>query len=525
MAQKRLRDWKDDLGSFEHNIINLGLKPPGRYVGFDTLVGTNPGVDLEFEIRHTATGASYKNQINNVIGPHGVYVTAQGVIVLEDAPIVLSVDDNAANASIRYDLIYVDHTYTQVVGGQDATYHVLKGALGNPIKPVLTDPLKQVALGIIEIPPGSNDVANFIWHKAKCPDSGDGEDARLHTPNVFKAIQFQNANANSYVPTDQILTGAYYERLYMFPNTANVFRILPPDAANAKTLDAIFVKDVELQEGARIYVHINEHVTLRESILWKGTAAMVAKGYKEFLIPPGLGNTNVGNAGGAGVWGVKPDAGEQWELEFLYISGKWRLISIGGAGGGSGFRRGDTIMWFGDVLANFDATGLGQNLKLGWALCNGNNQTPDMRGKGPVMATIGVPSAGRPDLTDDASIIAAGLDPTDYHLSAVLATAGKKQHVLTQADLPSVQFPTNDAGHQHLIFGNNEVGAISNLTYPARQHGTGGNSGYEMWGSNSVPTTGLTRDATSGLTVYSGGSSQPIPLMQPVMSTVFIMKL
>lgn len=44
---------------------------------------------------------------------------------------------------------------------------------------------------------------------------------------------------------------------------------------------------------------------------------------------------------------------------------------------------GSIITWFGNVtdINNFDDTGLGVNDFKGWALCNGQNSTPDLRGR------------------------------------------------------------------------------------------------------------------------------------------------
>ena len=41
MSQKRLRDFNDPVGSFEHNLFNLGERAPGRLRGFDTIENKN----------------------------------------------------------------------------------------------------------------------------------------------------------------------------------------------------------------------------------------------------------------------------------------------------------------------------------------------------------------------------------------------------------------------------------------------------------------------------------------------------
>jgi hypothetical protein len=522
MAQSRLRDFEEPIESFEHNIFNLGLHPPGRYCGFDSLVSTQVGATLTFEIHHIGTGFSYKNQVDDTKGPIGLILTPQGVLIQQDNVIALQIDSNAGNSEKRFDLVYLDHTFTVVPGGADATYAIKKGAVGTPIKPIVTDPLHHVAIGMIEIPPNATDIGDCIYVKMKCPDSGDGEDARLDTPNVFNATQFDKMDPQVYtIEEDTYVSGANTARLWAVPPEGNTYQIMP---IAGRTLDGFVVKDVQLQEGARISIMINENVTLRESILFL-SQPVADKGYKAFKIPIGLANINVGGSGGASLFGVKPSAGEIWELQLLYFQGKWTLIGIGGAGTKSPYIRGMIIPWFGDVNTNFDATGLGVNLCAGFALTNTLNGTPEGRGKLLAMATD-VPAAGALiDTTDETTIIAGGADPEDYILSVPNTYFGKKSHQLSQAELPSVNFPVTDPGHFHFLVNPAENGALGTTNYISKQHGTGGNTGYDLFGSNAAPTQARSQTVTTGITVNSGGASQHFDTVPPVFITVFMMKL
>lgn len=67
------------------------------------------------------------------------------------------------------------------------------------------------------------------------------------------------------------------------------------------------------------------------------------------------------------------------------------------------------------ITANFDPTGLGTNLELGYAICNGNNGTRDWRGRVPMQYSTTYPTLG--------------------------ATGGEATHVLTDNEIPPVSVP------------------------------------------------------------------------------------
>ena len=128
-----------------------------------------------------------------------------------------------------------------------------------------------------------------------------------------------------------------------------------------------------------------------------------------------------------------------------------------GQGGGGSIPRGLICMWFGSS----------SNIPSGWVLCNGSNNTPDLR---------------------DKFVLGAG---KDY---SVGATGGEKEVALTVAQMPR---------HNHTIY----------LGYEFRG-GSSGTLSYSPEGRNS---------ATERTNTTSGGESHNN--MPPYYALCFIMKL
>lgn len=511
MSQARLRDYQEPILSFDHNLFNLGLHNPGRYCGFDTLEVLS---SVTANIKHTQTGFSYKDQINTTKGPCGVIMTPQGILVMEDDLIgPLTFDSNAGNTSRRFDLIVCNHQHIVTAGGAAATYSVIKGTIGSEIKPILPTPLLQTAVATIEFAP-NGDLTTAIIHKMKCPDSGDGEDARLTVPNAFKAIQLFSASGTVYsAPTTTLTTGSTQCRLWQFNPDGNLIKI--DSSATTTTLEGIKIKDVPLQEGTEITLLITQTMTLTENYFFTAGPEYAA-GYRPLKINPDLGNMQVPSAGG-GIRGIRPPVGQRWAVKLIFYNNTWFVMSISGANTNSAFVPGTTMMWYGSIIFNFDSTGLGMNLMSGWAICNGNNGTPDMRGKIPVMAAV-IPdfSAGAPDLTDDSTITAAGLDPKDYILSTPYITQGKREAALVQANLPNCNMQVNDPGHGHGNF--YRLDFVSGRTPSLADSTSSSRTGF-------FPNGVYAQNAPTGITVTTGGSDSPVSRIPPVYAHLFIMKI
>ena len=498
--QSRLRDYKETIESFPHNIFNLGLHKPGRYMGFDSvLINVNP---LQFQIRHNGTngGLQYKDPNNTIVGPIGVALTPQGTLIIEDELVetLLTINTNAGNPSVRYDLVVLNHSQVQVAGGQAATYSIIQGNVGSSEKPVLTDPLKQTLLGWWEIPAGAttlNPPCKYV--KAKCPDSGDGEDARIETPNFFQSIQSQKKSGTTLtVETHEVIASSITAHLWELENDGNVFDIMP---LAASTFDGFKIKDITPQNGTRIYIRANSNLLFRNMENWVPTFG--AQGFKPLNINQSMGNT-VTEDSGQGNRGVKPAAGEIWELEFVYDAGKWYLSKIGGvSGAGSGLLKGMTIPWYGDLTTdvNFDETGLGVNLMTGFQISNGLLDTPDLRGLIPYQAAT-VPSVGAAALPAAAN---------EYIPGNAFDTQGLTDFLITKPKLPNIPLVVNDPGHRHPFVGVDTVNTA------------GGGSSTRRCGDFNK----LTSLSVTGITVTLDGGGERLTHLPPLFGMVYITKL
>ncbi len=118
------------------------------------------------------------------------------------------------------------------------------------------------------------------------------------------------------------------------------------------------------------------------------------------------------------------------------------------------------------LTANFDATGLGKNERLGWAICNGNNGTRNRSGR-------------------------VGIQYSSSTYPTLGITGGEVTHVLTVTEMPS---------HNHTVYVNS---------------GSGG------------AISGVEDAVSSGTTVTSSfsGGGQAHNNMQPYIVSLYIMKL
>jgi hypothetical protein len=155
----------------------------------------------------------------------------------------------------------------------------------------------------------------------------------------------------------------------------------------------------------------------------------------------------------------------------------------------------------------FDTTGLGINIKEGWAICNGLNGTPDLRGFFTAMAT-NVPASG-------AGGLSGLLSGTTNSLADQI---GQGKITLTQGNLPNYNLPITDNGHIHSEKFSNYIN-ISD---------SGSGTNIPTLGTNGAPPITLNDISqlnTTGITVSTGGSSVPIENRPPTFYVYKIMKV
>lgn len=104
------------------------------------------------------------------------------------------------------------------------------------------------------------------------------------------------------------------------------------------------------------------------------------------------------------------------------------FASDGGEGVSGPVVTGIVVMWSGP-LASFDGTGKGVGTMKGWALCNGNNGTPNLQGR-----------------------FVVGYNPADGEYNSFGLTGGAKTVTLTESQMPSHNHTgstSTDGNHYH----------------------------------------------------------------------------
>ena len=179
-------------------------------------------------------------------------------------------------------------------------------------------------------------------------------------------------------------------------------------------------------------------------------------------------------------------------------------------------------------LTNFDATGKGL-VGLGWDkiyICNGNNGTPDKRGRIGVGVTTGVPGGAFSPVVDPAI---AG-NPT-YTLNSVNGV----NNVTLSAGQIAAHSHTNTVTvtpHTHFLYttdintsGTGVVNATDNV---ARSRANGSQDvNYEIMASTTTPTLGKSSSAQDGVSVsiQNAGGGQSHTNIPPVLATNYIIYL
>lgn len=179
------------------------------------------------------------------------------------------------------------------------------------------------------------------------------------------------------------------------------------------------------------------------------------------------------------------------------------------------------VPYFGST-SYFDSTGGGLGDWTNIYLCNGNNGTPDLRGRTLVGATTGLPGPAFNPAVDPA----ISGNPT-YSL---LTTQGANTITLSAAQMPTHTHTATatPSTHNHysfnadIVIGNSPY--LSSSTYPVYRDESNDNSSYRIMGSSTAATLGKTSEVTISTTVTnaSAGSSQAHSNIQPSIACYYI---
>jgi hypothetical protein len=188
MAQFRTFSWLDDDLTRSLNKWGLGFKEPGRYRGFDW-DELNP---LATTFEHSKTGVIITNSDSPITQTpiSGIWLTQQGGVIREDAPIALTFTANPSGFG-RIDVVYGQHIYVETVGGAAATYGIIVGTpSASPAAPLLPLPLEQVALGYMFIPASATDLTDAVYMPARVPNfANDDTIAHTDVEHIWTAMQ------------------------------------------------------------------------------------------------------------------------------------------------------------------------------------------------------------------------------------------------------------------------------------------------------------------------------------------------
>lgn len=182
------------------------------------------------------------------------------------------------------------------------------------------------------------------------------------------------------------------------------------------------------------------------------------------------------------------------------------------------------VEFYGNIAGKFDATGKGIGDWEQVYLCNGENGTPDKRGRIPIGCTaMGSSTALDPE-------VEVGVNPA-YNIPKI--KYGTNRVYITNNNLPShshtATSTVTDPGHKHIFGGDQGLQTFGGFSSYGGSMGfdleSGGGSSYYFYtkdedNSNNPQKTGVTVDTVITATTAGGQALQTIP---PVISCYYIM--
>lgn len=171
-------------------------------------------------------------------------------------------------------------------------------------------------------------------------------------------------------------------------------------------------------------------------------------------------------------------------------------------------------------LSNFDSTGAGTGAWEQIYLCNGENDTPDLRGRSIVGTISGVPGSTLSPVVDPAA------DPT-FNPSYALGTLnGANKVTLTVPQIPVHAHGVTDPQHNHALAATGT--GTTTLSIGQTMAVTGDFSTddqYTLTNSGSTPTLGVTGSKATGISIQNTGSGQAHDNKVPSLACHFIIHI
>lgn len=448
--------------------MNLGLMKPGRYSGFDIMEEI---VGLNVMIKHSDIIRKASTQVDDDItfSKFGCILTPNGSVIhnMEDpgeSGVNITLETNVGNANVRYDYLILEHVYSQVVGGEPPVIWVQQGDnSGNP--PTLANPEKQVVIGTFKLNPGAYNYSGITWSPSLVPLPGDMDEAMLYAwleelitieyatftvPGIIALAT--NAEVLARTNADKAVTPA--SMMAAKPDTT-----LPGVVRQAT--DNEIINNTPVVTTYEAYVtpdHMRKYGRLRDFILydtnssidipvaWNGkTVVLGGDGGSTplitFNIPVGRPNNfkvtilaftqraKIISAGGITVLTPADRSpehralGTPLHLECVIADtsnwiahGDLKVISLTNSTGLVPMNAAIPYFPISNSLSEFNSTGLGiADNVLGWAICNGQNGTRDLRGR-----------------------FVIHQDVTDATMDNVGDVGGSKTKTLVSANLPPI---------------------------------------------------------------------------------------
>lgn len=171
-------------------------------------------------------------------------------------------------------------------------------------------------------------------------------------------------------------------------------------------------------------------------------------------------------------------------------------------------------------LSNFDSTGAGLGQWEQIYLCNGENNTPDLRGRTVVGAVSGVPGGSLSPVVNPAS------NPTFNPNYALGDLAGANSVTLTIPQIPIHSHGVTDPTHNHALAAS---GAGSTTLSVGQTMAVTGDVStddqYTLSNSGSTATLGVSGAKATGISIQNTGSGEAHDNKQPSLATYFIIHI